>query len=213
MGRYIEWVLDQVLSIDGPALYALAFGLAMSETAFGLGWIVPGELGLVFVGLVGHRNEQSLAALVTVAFVGAVVGDSISYWLGRRYGARLIARTGRLRRYLEPRMERARDYFEERGGSAVFVGRWVAAMRALVPAVAGMNGMQFPRFVAWNVAASAGWATTVVVLGWIFAAPITSLVRRASGWVAWGAVALFILYEAVSWHRHRRAREEQVREH
>ncbi len=130
------------------------------------------------------------AAVVTGA-AGAVVGDSLGYAIGRTVGERLLARIPR--RLVEPRqVKRATALLRRLGGRAVFVGRFTAALRALVPGLAGIAGMPYRTFVTWNLAGGVLWATGFVLLGYAAgkAYPMAERVAGTAGLVLLGAIAV-----------------------
>jgi membrane-associated protein len=113
-------------------------------------------------GVLAHQGRVPLWAAVVAGAAGAVVGDSLGYAFGRRVGERLLARVPR--RPVEPcQVERATALLRRLGGRAVFVGRFTAALRALVPGLAGIAGMAYRTFVVWNLAGGVLWATGVPV--------------------------------------------------
>jgi membrane protein DedA with SNARE-associated domain len=200
-------VLDSLLDALGnlgPGLLHLAVaGLAFAETALFLDIVVPGEVGLVLAGAAAHRADIGVVGLIAAGVVGAVVGDSCSYALGR-----VASRGGVVRRRAGPALERAESFFGRRGGAAVFLGRWVGALRAVVPFVAGAAGMPYGRFLVWNVAASIGWVSTVVLLGWALGDAVARTVDRVGGWISAVAVAGLVTWLLVSRRRRSRARDE-----
>ena len=172
--RILEWAGGLSSWILVPAGFLLAFG----ETAILLDLLVPGEVGMVIVGAAAARSDYPLAPVMVAGMLGAVVGDSVSYAIGRRWGARVVCRWEFTRRRFEPRMQRAERYFHTHGGWLVFVARFVGAFRAVVPLVVGTTGMPYPRFLAWNVVASVTWAGIAVSLGYHFGDEIARLVDR-----------------------------------
>jgi membrane-associated protein len=172
-----EGVIDAVASIGVPLLFFVIAGLAFADTAFFVDLVIPGEVGLVVAGA-AVRGEGPLGVAVAAGALGAVAGDSVSYLVGRHAGLRLVCRYRWMRRRLEPKIERAQDFFARRGGVAVFLGRWVGALRAVVALVAGMGGMPYRRFLPWNVAASVLWVGTVVSLGYHFGGRLARAVDR-----------------------------------
>ena len=193
-------LIDAVAGLDSPMLVLVVAGLAFAETAFLLDLVVPGEVGMVIAGAAGAQADIPLAALVAGAAVGATVGDTVSFYLGRRFGTGLARRWAWTRRRVAPGLDRAHEYFDRHGGRAVFVGRWVGAMRAIVPLVAGSAGMRFRRFLPWNVAASLSWGAAVVSAGYLLGAEVAGLVDRLGQVVS--GVALVAL--ALWWLRRRR---------
>jgi membrane-associated protein len=171
-------ILDAVGRLGGWLLCVAVFGVAFGESAVLMDLVIPGEVGMVVAGAAAKRNDVSPWLLVVVASLGSILGDSFSYLVGRRWGMSLVRRWGWLRRRVEPRFERARRYFERRGGRAVFVARWVGALRAVVPAVAGTSEMPYRRFLLWDAAAAVLWVTTMVWLGAIFGDDIARVVDR-----------------------------------
>ena len=156
--------MESVLEFTGVAAYIAVGLLAMAESGLFVGLFVPGETAMIFGGVLVSRGHAELGWMIIAASVGAVIGDSISYELGRRFGQRLGAtRLGR--RVGEPNWSRAREYVGRRGGRAVFFGRFLGVLRALVPAVAGWAGMRYGSFLTFNIAGGLIWASSTILLG------------------------------------------------
>ena len=126
------------------------------------------------------------------AAVGATLGDCVSDAIGRRWGLRVLQRFEVTRRRLVPAVRAPEPFFARWGGLAVFLGRWVGALRAVVPLVAGTAKMPFTRFLVWNVAASITWSAAVVGAGYAFGMPAARAVDRAGLWV-YAGVAVVVL--------------------
>ncbi len=104
--------------------------------------------------------------MMALAAVGAIVGDSIGYEIGRRFGPALQrSRLGR--RVGDERWQRAEDYVAAKGGRAILAGRFIGVLRALVPAVAGVTRMPYRRFLVWNALGAVVWAPGIVVAGYL----------------------------------------------
>jgi membrane protein DedA with SNARE-associated domain len=167
MAGFVERFLDDLAGLGGGWLLVAAFLLAFGETAFLTDLLVPGDVGLVIVGAAAARDGPPLPALIVVASVGATLGDSVG-WLVGRYGVDgLLRRWSWAQRNVEQRLRGAHSYFERRGGGAIFWGRFVGAARALVSVVAGMHGMPYRRFLGWNVLASIAWTSLVLTAGYL----------------------------------------------
>ncbi len=152
--------------LASPWAYVVVFVLATLETAAFVGLAVPGEVGLLVGGFVASEGRASVAVMMTLAAVGAMLGDSIGYYIGRRFGGRI--RDGRLgRRVGERRWQRAEDVLRRHGGRAVFLGRFVGILRALVPALAGASGLRYRRFVVWDALGAVIWGPGLVWLGYM----------------------------------------------
>jgi len=199
-----EAVLHAVASIGVPGLYLLVAALAFAETAAFVGLAMPGEVALIMAGA-AVRGQGSLGLASAAGALGAVAGDSTSFFLGWRFGRPLVCRWRWVRERLEPKVEHAEDFFDRHGGAAVFLGRWVGALRSVVALVAGMSGMAYRRFVPWNVAAAIAWVTVVVSLGYVFGRSIARTVDRYALLISVVAVA-----GLVAWWVVRRTSERQT---
>lgn len=202
-----ERILDAIAGLGPVVLHLAAFFLAFAECALFMDLVVPGEAGMVVAGAAASRADVPLVTMIAAAAIGAAAGDSVSYWMGRRWGVRLIRWWEPLRRRLEPRVERSQAYFTRRGGAAVFLGRFVGAVRGVVPAVAGMSDMPYRRFLPWNVLASIVWTSAVVSAGYVLGRNVEKIVSRASL-----VITLVVVGAAVAWwlvRRRNRSRTER----
>jgi membrane-associated protein len=160
----MTWLSDTILRLAGPLVLVTVFALPALEASTLLGIVVPGELALVLGGVLAHQGRVPLVAAVVAGAAGAVVGDTVGYAIGRRVGERLLAHLPQ--RLVRPwQVERAKALVRRLGGRAVFAGRFTAALRALVPGLAGVAGVPYRNFAAWNLAGGVLWATGFVLLG------------------------------------------------
>ena len=174
--------------------------LAFSETAILLDLAVPGEVGLVLAGAAAAHGDHPVAAVVMAGALGATAGDTASYLVGRRWGRAVIERFALTRRRLAPLVDRAEAHFAQHGGRSVFLARWVGALRAVVPFVAGLGRLRPTTFLGWNVLASLAWASVVVLLGWGFGERVASVVDR----VGLGLSAVVVVGLVATWWWRRR---------
>ncbi|MGH2749507.1 MAG: bifunctional DedA family/phosphatase PAP2 family protein [Actinomycetota bacterium] len=158
--------MDFLFDLAGPVVVFTVFLFAVAEGGLLIGLFLPGEAPLIIAGVLAYQGRISLAAVLLAACLGAVLGDSLGYWLGRRYGRRL--ETTKLGLKIgEHRWERSRTYVREKGGKAVFVGRFVSIFRTLAPPVAGSAHMPYRRFLLWNVPAALIFASGLVMAGFV----------------------------------------------
>ena len=194
-------------SLRGWPLLGLVFLVPALEASIFLGFVFPGETAVVFGGAVAGQHHASLAAVVTAAVLGAVIGDTIGFFVGRRWGEALVRNTAG--RFVKAEnIARARAYVARRGGRAVFLGRWTAVLRALVPGAAGMAGMRYSLFLPWNVSGGAVWATACAIAGWAAGESwnhVVSVINRV-GLVGIGAIVVIVVALVVV----RRRRERRL---
>src|SRR6266705_1642196 len=164
-------VTDRILSLPGWLVLALVFAFPALEASAFVGFVFPGEIAVILGGVAASRGTVPLWAVIAAAVAGAIIGDSVGYLIGRRWGTHLLHGTlGRLpviRSHLDKRLDSARAYVQRRQGSAVFFGRFTAALRVLVPGLAGISEVHYPTFLAYNVAGGAVWGTGFAVLGYV----------------------------------------------
>src|SRR6266568_1875464 len=164
-------VTDRILSLPGWLVLVLVFAFPALEASAFVGFVFPGEIAVILGGVAASRGTVPLWAVIAAAVAGAIIGDSAGYLIGRHWGTDLLHGTlGRLpviRTHLDKHLDTARAYVQRRKGSAVFFGRFTAALRVLVPGLAGMSEVHYPTFLAYNVAGGALWGTGFAVLGYL----------------------------------------------
>lgn len=184
---------DVLVGVPAWTVYVLVFVLPFVECSLFVGFVFPGETALVLGGVLAsgalpESGRVSLVALCVLATLGAVLGDSVGYAVGRRFGPAVHrSRIGRV--VGEPRWRTAETFLRRRGGPAVFLGRFTALLRALVPSVAGMSGLPFRTFLLWNAAGGIVWANACVLGG--FAAGASY--HRLETYLGTGALVLTAL--------------------
>lgn len=157
-------LLYAVLHLSSPWSYLIVGTLVALEASAFVGLFVPGEIAMLYGGALVFEGSAEVWWMIVAGSLGAIIGDSIGYEIGRRFGKRL--ERSRLGRVIgTDRWERSRAYIRARGGKAVFFGRFVGVLRALIPAVAGDAGIPYRTFLLFNVAGGVTWVVTFVLLG------------------------------------------------
>ena len=189
-------LMDRLLAVQGPLLYALVAAVVFVEDALFVGFVVPGETAAVLGGVAPSLGRASLPGMMVTVVAAAIVGDSVGYEVGRHHGPRLVA--SRMLRSRRERLDRAREFLARRGGAAVFLGRFVAFFRAVMPALAGTAGMRYPRFLVFNAAGGIVWGAGVVLLGYLAGNSYAAVERTVGRGVAL-AVAGLVIVALVVW--------------
>jgi undecaprenyl-diphosphatase len=148
-------------------LLLAVFGLPALEASTLLGVVVPGETAVLLGGVFAHQGNLPLAAVMGAAVLGAVAGDAVGYAVGARLRRKAGLRTAGRR---AAQLQRARTFVRDHGAPAVFLGRWVPVLRALVPIIAGASGLPYRSFAAYNVTGGVIWGVAVAGLGYLAAA-------------------------------------------
>lgn len=162
----ISWLVDQLLKVPPGLALLFVFLLPALEASILLGFLLPGETAVVVGGFLAYEHKVPLAAVIILACVGAVLGDSAGYEVGRRWGDAVLNRMPK--RFVKPQhVVQGKNLINRLGGKAVFVGRWTAVLRALVPSLCGTAKMPYRSFLAWNAAGGVSWAVAFSLLGYL----------------------------------------------
>ena len=163
----LEFVRDY-----GSWVYALLFTIVFAETGFVVTPFLPGDSLLFAAGALSARGDLSIMAMLGLLIVAAFAGNTVNYAIGRFIGPRIFTASdsgdamGRLlnRHYLE----RAHTFFEQYGGKAVILARFVPIVRTFVPFVAGAAQMSPASFVIYNAVGAVAWVSLCLGAGWFF---------------------------------------------
>ena len=159
-------ILEGILRLPPLLALALVFLLPAVEASIFVGVVVPGEIGVILGGVLANQHKLPLAAVLLAGIAGAIIGDSIGYLVGDKYGERLLTKLPD--RLVKPEhIQKSEETIRRLGGRAVFVGRFTAALRALIPGLAGMAKLPYRKFLAWNALGGALWASGFVMLGYL----------------------------------------------
>src|SRR3954467_13211730 len=124
-------LVGRILGLSGTVVYLVVSVLVFAEDALFVGFVIPGETAAVLGGVTASLGHTSVAVMAVAVVVAAILGDSAGYVVGERYGTRLLDLRPLVRR--RARIDSARALLARRGGPAVFLGRFVAFLRAVMP--------------------------------------------------------------------------------
>jgi membrane protein DedA with SNARE-associated domain len=165
--------------------WAIAGAIALES----IGLPLPGEATLIVAAvLAGVTHDLSIWFVVSAAAAGTAGGASLGYWIGREIGFRLAVRYGSYIGLTEARLKLGQYMFSRHGGKVVFFGRFLPVLRALGAVLAGLNYMQWSRFIVSNVAGSVAWAAIYGFGAWYLGKEISRIAEP--GLIALGIVAL-----------------------
>lgn len=206
MGPWLDSITGW-LTVNPQWLAAAVFIVACVECLAIAGLIVPGTVLLFAVAVLAGSGALSLGETLLLGFLGGLLGDGVSYFLGRHFHQN-IRRLPGLRHHPQW-IAGAESYFQRYGIASLLVGRFIGPLRPMLPMVAGMFDMPFPRFAAVSLLAAAGWSVAYLLPGWATGAairlPLPEGFWPEAGIVA-GSIAVMIgLSVTSSLRRHRHA--------
>jgi membrane-associated protein len=201
-------LIEDILAVPGMLVYVLVGLLVFAEDALFVGFVIPGETAAVLGGVDASRGHVTLWLTIVVVVAAAIVGDTVGYEIGRHVGPRVL-RARILDRHRR-RLEDAQDFLARRGGSAVFLGRFIAFFRAVMPALAGTARMPYRRFLAYNAAGGLIWGAGFVLLGYLAGNSYAAVEKTVGRGAALAALAL-VLLALFTWRirKHRAERRSQ----
>ena len=162
-------LLPAIEHLQGAA-YWVAFFAALMETALVVGLLIPGSTLLLFLGALSANGHFDFITLLGFAVAGAIIGDNLNYWLGKRYGQRWMRNgIGFLK---QEHFDIAHRFFDRHGARSIFLGRFVPTIKELIPFVAGTVNMRRRTFMFWNVLGATGWGLEWLGAGYLFARSI-----------------------------------------
>jgi len=192
VNEFLTWLLDTVQSVD-PVVRTLLAGFAiMLETSVLIGLFVPGDT-VVIIAATAVSSPFEAVVLGVVVVIGALIGETIGFGLGRFLGPRI--RHSRLgARIGEANWERSERYLQRRGGPAIFISRFLPVLHSLVPLTVGMSGYPYRRFLAWTVPACIVWSALYVTVASLAAGTYRELADQLhfAGYIFVAIIVVFI---------------------
>ncbi|MEK6272007.1 MAG: VTT domain-containing protein [Actinomycetota bacterium] len=190
----LQQALNDVSSTLGSFTYVLVGLGAFLETGAFVGLVLPGETVVILGGAVAGQGETSIVLTIGVVWLCALMGDSVSFVLGRRLGRDFLLRYGPKVRITRKRFARVEEYFSRHGGATIVIGRFIGLVRALAPFIAGSSGMRYTYYLPFAVLGTGLWAATFGLIGYLASQSLDAAARTAGqGTLLFGiAVAVIV---------------------
>ena len=203
-------LLQSVLELDktlaglavayGPWLYALLFAVIFAETGLVVFPFLPGDSLLFIAGTVVAMAGLNVHFLVAALIVAAVSGDSVNHTVGRIIGPKVFDKPDS-RWFKQEHLRRTQAFYDKYGGVTIIIGRFVPIVRTFAPFLAGVAGMPYRRFVAYSLAGSTLWISSLVYAGYLFGN--IPWVKNNLSLIVVGIVAVSLIPVASTWWRER----------
>jgi membrane-associated protein len=145
--------------------YLVLLSIVFAETGLLIGFFLPGDSLLIVAGLFAARGHLDILLLILLLSAAAIVGDTVGYWFGNKTGPRLFARPNS-RWFKREHLLKTQEFYEKHGGITIVLARFIPLLRTFAPIVAGVAGMEYRRFVAYNIFGGIGWVTTMTLVGY-----------------------------------------------
>ena len=171
----LELLLDPVLLIK-TAGYVGLFAIIFAESGLLVGFFFPGDSLLFTAGFLASQDYLNIWLLVLLAFLGAVLGDSVGYAFGRRAGPKIFKREDSLF-FHKDHIRKAEVFYEEHGPKTIVLARFLPVIRTFAPIVAGIGKMQYSTFLLYNIIGGALWGVGMPLLGYWLGSVVPNIDR------------------------------------
>jgi len=173
----IEATVNLVLNLDqnlfyvaktyGMWTYLILFLIVFFETGFVITPFLPGDSLLFVAGAAAASGILDLQLLIVAFIIGAIVGNTVNYWIGNYVGLHVFLE--RFPNFVKKEyIDRTYEFYEKYGGATIVVARFVPVVRTFAPFLAGVGTMQYRRFLFYNIVGGVLWTFVVVLAGYYF---------------------------------------------
>jgi undecaprenyl-diphosphatase len=161
-------VIEDLADALGTGTYALVGVMAFLETGAFVGLIAPGEFTVIIGGVIAGQGTISVIPLLGIVWLCCVLGDSASFFIGRKLGRAFLEKHGPRVLITHERLAKVDEYFAKHGGKTILIGRFVGIVRAVAPFVAGASGLKYRNFLPFSVIGTGIWGSFYTLLGYFF---------------------------------------------
>jgi membrane-associated protein len=163
---HIDQNLRPVIQEYGLWTYLILFIIIFLETGLVITPFLPGDTLLFVAGACAAGGLLELHWLLLAFILGAILGDTLNYWIGNYIGLKVLQ--CRFPNILKKEyIDRTYGFYERYGGLTIFVARFVPVVRTFAPFLAGVGSMKYPKFLLYNVIGAVAWSVSIVLAGYI----------------------------------------------
>jgi membrane protein DedA with SNARE-associated domain len=187
MPQHLPGVLHSLEPTLNHFGYLAVVGLVLIED---FGVPVPGETVLILAAVYAGAGRLNVLLVGLLGFLGAVLGDNVGFAIGHFGGRPLIERYGRYIFITAERIARATQFFERHGGWIIIVARFIEGLRQANGIIAGLSGIRWLKFLAYNIIGAALWVATWTTVGYLAGSHIRSLYETGTHYSTYAAIVL-----------------------
>ena len=182
------------------------FLIVFAESGLLIGFFLPGDSLLFVAGFLASQGYFNIWLLAAVCLLGAVLGDSVGYAIGKKMGPRLFRREDSLL-FHKDNLNRAKTFYDRHGGLTIVLARFLPVIRTFAPILAGVGRMRYPLFFFYNIIGGILWALGLTSLGFVLGNTVEDVDRYIIP-VILGIIAVSIIPPAVHFLRKKENRRE-----
>lgn len=170
----LESFITSLSSVNLILVYITLFLIIFAETGLMVGFFLPGDSLLFTTGILASQGHLNLFILCPILFFAAVIGDSVGYMIGHKFGKKLFKREDSFF-FHKDHLLRAKKFYDIHGGKTIIIARFLAVIRTFAPVVAGMGDMNYGKFLSYNIIGAGLWAIGLPILGFYLGTVIPSV--------------------------------------
>ncbi|MBI4018983.1 MAG: DedA family protein [Candidatus Aenigmarchaeota archaeon] len=161
---HLDEFLASIISEYGIWVYLILFLIIFLETGLIVTPFLPGDSLIFLAGTFAAMGSLDMVTLFGIMASAAIIGDSVNYYIGSRIGGKALH--GKIPFVREEHMQKTREFYEKHGGKTIVIARFLPVIRTFAPFVAGVAGMKYRTFVAYNVIGAILWVGSFLTLGY-----------------------------------------------
>ena len=203
--------LDFVLHLDkhlavlvadyGVWVYAILFAIIFSETGFVVTPFLPGDSLLFVAGALAALGGMDITILIVVLIAAAALGNMLNYQIGRYLGPKVF-HWENSRFFNKAALVKTHAFYQTHGGKTLVISRFLPLFRTFAPFVSGVAAMDYPRFLAFNLAGAVAWVASLTLAGYFFGN--LAWVKNNLSAVIVGIIVVSLIPVGIGWWRQRR---------
>ena len=180
-------MLDPITIIKSVGMIGVA-AIIFAESGLFFGFFFPGDSLLFTAGLLASQNYLSIIPLAFLCAVGAIAGDSIGYWFGKKIGPKLFTKDNSFF-FNKEYVKKSQDFFDKYGKKSLILARFIPIVRTFTPILAGVGKMRYASFISYNITGGIGWTVGMTTLGYFFG----SLIPNPDKYIIPVALAIILI--------------------
>ncbi|MEO8105477.1 MAG: VTT domain-containing protein [Candidatus Saccharibacteria bacterium] len=157
--------VSHILQSGGLVGLVILAVILFAEVGLFLGFFLPGDTLLIAAGIYAKQGKLTLAAVIVVAALAAIAGDSTSYWIGRKLGHRVFTKDDGII-FRKDHINKAEKFYEKYGAKTLLVSHFLPVVRTFTPLLAGVATMTYHKFLTFNILGDISWAVSVTLVGY-----------------------------------------------
>lgn len=151
----------------GVLTHVVLFSIIFLETGLVITPFLPGGLILFVAGALAGIAGMNIVTLLIVAYLAAILGDTVNYQIGKRIGNKVLKK-GIIRFISKKYLTKDHMLYEKYGSKTIVIGRFIPIIRTFIPFISGIGRMKYSRFIIYNILGVFIWVTLFLVSGYFF---------------------------------------------